>query len=66
MTPEIKVVFAEGSMDEFEGSPDELAEFIAEIKTMANNGTLLENSTLLSEDEAEELGSMLRAKARRQ
>ena len=66
MTPEIKVVFAEGSMDEFEGSPDELAEFIAEIQTMANNGTLLENSTLLSEDEAEELGSMLRAKARRQ
>jgi hypothetical protein len=66
MTPDIKVVFAEGSMDEFEGSPDELAEFVAEIQTMANNGTLFENSTLLSEEEAEELGSMLRAKARRQ
>lgn len=66
MTPEIKVVFAEGCMDDFQGSPDELAEFVAEIQTMASNGTLFDSATLLSEDEAEELGSMLRAKARRQ
>jgi len=66
MTPEIKIVFAEGCMDDFEGSPDELAELVAEIQTMASNGTLFDNATLLREDEVEDLGSMLGAKATRQ
>jgi hypothetical protein len=66
MTPEIKVVFAEGCMDDFQGSPDELAEFVAEIQTMASNGTLFDSAKLLREDEVEDLGLMLRAKARRQ
>jgi hypothetical protein len=33
---------------------------------MASNGTLFDNATLLREDEVEDLGSMLGAKATRQ
>jgi hypothetical protein len=50
---DIEVVFAPGSMDNFDGTPEELAELIAEIKNMAQNGTLMQNSTPVTPEEEE-------------
>jgi hypothetical protein len=49
MTPDehtkLKVVFAPGCFDSFEGTQEELDELIAEIQKSIEDGTLLENST---------------------
>ena len=66
MTKEIKIEFAEGCFDNFDGTQEELAEFIADIQNMANNGTLFENSVPVSEAVEEELLKMLAKKERRQ
>jgi hypothetical protein len=58
---DIEVVFAPGSMDNFEGTPEELAGLVAEIKNMAMNGTLLENSTPVTEEEEEEFIKLMNA-----
>lgn len=51
----IKVVFAPGCFDDFEGTQEELDEFIQTIQAMAESGELLENSTILDPDEFEDL-----------
>jgi len=61
--PELKVVFAEGCFDNFDGTPDELAEMIAEIHRMAADGTIMDNATPLDDDQIEELNE---AKSRRE
>jgi hypothetical protein len=66
MTDKLKVVFAEGCFDDFDGTQEELAEFIADIQNMANNGTLLDGAVELREDESEELHAMLKAREIRQ
>jgi hypothetical protein len=66
MTDKVKVVFAEGCFDDFDGTQEELAEFIADIQNMANNGTLLDGAVELREDESEELHAMLKAREIRQ
>ena len=66
MTKEIKVEFAEGCFDHFDGTQEELAEFIADIQNMANNGTLFENSVPVGEVDEEELIKMLAQRQRRQ
>ena len=43
-----KIEFAPGSFDNFEGTQEELDEFIAEITAMAESGELLENSEPLN------------------
>ena len=54
MTEKLKIEFAEGCFDNFYGTQEELAELLADIHQMVNDGTLMENSTPLSpEDEAE-------------
>jgi hypothetical protein len=54
MTDKLKIEFAEGCFDNFNGTQEELAELLADIHQMVNDGTLMENSTPLSpEDEAE-------------
>jgi hypothetical protein len=58
----LKVVFAEGSMDEFEGTQEELDAFVAEIKEMIANGAF-ETATPITEEEKEEL-DLLYAKQR--
>jgi hypothetical protein len=51
---EMKIEFAEGCFDNFNGTQEELAELLADLHQMVNDGTLMENSTPLSpEDEAE-------------
>ena len=51
LTPEeqkdLKIVFAPGCFDSFEGSQEELDELIAEIQKMISSGELFENSTPL-------------------
>ena len=51
----IKVVFAPGCFDEFEGTQEELDDMIAEITRMAETGELFEDVTHLSLEELEEL-----------
>lgn len=62
MTKEIKIEFAEGCFDEFEGTQEELAELIAELQNKIQNGTLFEDARELSPEEAEQLGLDIRAK----
>lgn len=66
LTPEemskVKVTFAPGCFDHFEGTQEELNELIAEISQMIHSGEFFEQSVDLSEfneDELEELGHML-------
>lgn len=66
MTKEMKIEFAEGCFDNFDGTQEELAEFIADIQNMANNGTLFENSVPVSEEDEAELMKILAQKERRQ
>lgn len=52
---EIKVVFAPGCFDDFEGTQEELDELIAQIQQMAKDGTLFEKAEPVPEEEQEEL-----------
>ena len=58
----LKVVFAEGSMNEFEGTQEELDALVAEIKEMIANGAF-EDAIPISEEEEKEL-DLLYAKQR--
>jgi hypothetical protein len=55
MTPEerkqLKVEFAPGAFDSFEGTQEELEELIAEIKNMIQDGSLFEKSKAIDLDE---------------
>jgi hypothetical protein len=51
---EVKVVFAEGSLNEFDGTQEELDAFVAEIKEMVANGAFAD-ATPITEEEEEEL-----------
>jgi len=44
-----------GTIDNFEGTQEELQDMIAEIYRLADSGELLEKAELLSEEEVEEL-----------
>ncbi|NBX56587.1 MAG: hypothetical protein EBT70_16280 [Betaproteobacteria bacterium] len=66
MTKNLKVVFAPGCFDDFEGTQEELDELVAEIKSMAERGELEENSKQLSEEEELEILRMLSERGRRQ
>ena len=59
---QIKVVFAKGSMDEFDGTQEELDALVAEIKEMVANG-LFNDADPITEEEEEEL-DLLYAKQR--
>lgn len=47
----IKVEFVPGCFDDFEGTQEELDEFVREIKRMADTGELFELSLPLGDDE---------------
>jgi len=57
---ELKVVFAEGCFDDFDGTPDELAEMIAEIHRMAADGTIMDGATPLTDEQIDELNNIKR------
>lgn len=66
MTDKLKVIFAEGCFDDFDGTQEELADFIAEIQNMANNGTLMDGAVELKDDESEALHNLLKSREVRQ
>lgn len=66
MTKKIELVFAEGCFDGFDGTQEELAEMIADIRNMVESGTLLENSIPVSEEDEAELIKLMAQKQVRQ
>lgn len=59
-----EIVFAPGCFDNFEGTQEELQEFIAHLHQMANDGTLFEESVQLTDEEEDAVWKMLAAKAK--
>jgi hypothetical protein len=66
VTDKLKLIFAEGCFDDFDGTQEELADFIAEIQNMANNGTLMDGAVELKDDESEALHNLLKSREIRQ
>lgn len=66
MTEKLKLVFAEGCFDGFDGTEEELAEVLAEIHQMMEDGTLMDNATPLRPEEAEEIVEMMQLRMPRQ
>lgn len=66
MTKELKIVFAEGCFDGFDGTQEELNEIIADLKQQLANGTLFENSEPVSEEDAKMLQELMANKSTRQ
>ena len=54
----LKIQFAEGCFDSFEGSQEELQELIAHIWQMAEDGTILDNARPLSPEEEEFINTL--------
>ena len=50
---EIKIEFAEGCFDNFDGTQEELQAMIAQIRQMAADGTLEEHSTPVDPEDEE-------------
>jgi hypothetical protein len=51
MTDKIKIEFAPGAFDDFEGTQQELDELVKEIQRLAEAGTLFENAREVEIDE---------------
>jgi len=48
----MKIEFAPGAFDSWDGTQEELDEFVAEIQRMADTGELLEASVDITDDES--------------
>ena len=59
--PKLKVIFAEGCFDDFDGTQEELDALIAQLQGLADSGELLENSIAIEdfEDVDEEVLELL-------
>jgi len=66
MTEKLKIVFAEGCFDGFDGTEEELAEMLADLHQMVEDGTLMDNSTPLRPEEEEEFVEMMQRRIPRQ
>lgn len=62
----LKVEIAPGAFDNFEGTQEELQDLLAQIHQMAEDGTLFENSTPVSDEEAEAAWQRIEEAAKRQ
>jgi hypothetical protein len=51
MTEKLKVVFAEGCFDNFDGTEEELAAMLADIHQMVEDGTLMDNAVPVDPEE---------------
>ena len=51
----LKVVFDPGCFDNFDGTQEELYEFVKQIQEFAESGLLFENSVELTDEDIEEL-----------
>lgn len=59
--PKFTIEFMPGCFDDFDGTPEELKELLAELARMAEDGTLLENSRPLTDEEIDELNAEIKA-----
>ena len=50
----MKIVFAPGCFDDFEGTQEELDEMVAELTRLAESGELLDKTTAVSVDDLDE------------
>jgi hypothetical protein len=66
MTEKLKIVFAEGCFDGFDGTEEELAEMLADLHQMVEDGTLMDNATPLRPEEEEEFVEMMQRRIPRQ
>ena len=57
---ELKIEFAPGAFDTFEGTQEELDELIAEIHQMFENGEAQENAVILDDNDWDELPDELK------
>lgn len=62
----LKLEFAEGCFDNFEGTQEELQDLIAHIRQMAEDGTIMENSQPVDPEDEELINSILAKKRTRQ
>ena len=53
MTEKMKIVFAPGCFDNFDGTQEELAQMLADLHQMAEDGTLMDNAEPLDPEEEE-------------
>ena len=58
---ELKVEFAPGAFDQFDGTQEELDELMAEIHCMVASGEISENSQELTEEDFDELPDEVKA-----
>lgn len=58
MTEKLKVVFAPGCFDNFDGTEEELAAMLADIHQMVEDGTLMENATPIDPEDEEFIEAM--------
>jgi hypothetical protein len=66
MTEKLKVVFAPGCFDNFDGTEAELAEMLADIHQMVEDGTLMENSSPIDPEEEAEFIELMQSRMPRQ
>jgi hypothetical protein len=66
MTDKLKIVFAEGCFDGFDGTEEELAAMLADLHQMVEDGTLMDNATPLRPEEEEEFVEMMQKRIPRQ
>lgn len=62
----LKIEFAPGCFDSFDGTQEELDELINEIRMMVDDGTFEEKSTRLPEEEEEAILEILQRRNTRQ
>ncbi len=62
----LKIVFAEGAFDGFDGTQEELDALIADLNKQLEDGTLFENSEPVSEEDAKILHEIMENKSTRQ
>lgn len=66
MTDKPKIIFAPGCFDAFDGTEEELAAMLADIHTMVENGTLMENARPLTPEEEAEVMEVVKSRELRQ
>jgi hypothetical protein len=66
MTEKLKVVFAEGCFDGFEGTEEELAEMLADIHQMVEDGTLMDNAVPIDPEEEAKFIELMQNRTPRQ
>jgi hypothetical protein len=66
MTEKLKVVFAEGCFDNFDGTEEELAAMLADIHQMVEDGTLMDNAVPIDPEEEAKFIELMQNRTPRQ